>query len=120
MTGGSERIRAVVPDPGERELLGVDEGAAAFAIQGQAGGNVNITFTLPSTIASGGATLPIAAWTARRSATNSPGSGTDFVPSATATSAAIGGGGALSWPLLRRSTSESPVPSGYCGLGTPS
>ncbi|WP_219413159.1 GntR family transcriptional regulator [Pseudonocardia nigra] len=32
VTGGSERIRAVVPAPAERELLGVDVGVAAFAI----------------------------------------------------------------------------------------
>jgi GntR family transcriptional regulator len=32
VTGGSERIRAVVPGPGERELLGTGPDAAAFAI----------------------------------------------------------------------------------------
>lgn len=32
VTGGSERIRAVVPDAGERELLGIDDCVAAFAI----------------------------------------------------------------------------------------
>jgi GntR family transcriptional regulator len=32
VTGGSERIRAVVPDPAERELLGIGPGVAAFLI----------------------------------------------------------------------------------------
>jgi GntR family transcriptional regulator len=32
VTGGSERVRAVVPGPGERELLAIPEGVAAFAI----------------------------------------------------------------------------------------
>jgi GntR family transcriptional regulator len=32
VTGGSERVRAVVPGPGERELLAIPDGVAAFAI----------------------------------------------------------------------------------------
>jgi GntR family transcriptional regulator len=33
VTGGSERVRAVVPGPGERELLAIPGGVAAFAIE---------------------------------------------------------------------------------------
>jgi GntR family transcriptional regulator len=32
LTGGSERLRAVVPTPAERRLLAIDEGTAAFGI----------------------------------------------------------------------------------------
>ncbi|MDQ6925611.1 MAG: DUF4402 domain-containing protein [Candidatus Eremiobacteraeota bacterium] len=72
-----------------------DAGAAAFAIQAQAGANVNLTFALPSTISNGAASLPIASWTARRTTTNSPATGTDFVPGSAATAAAISGTGYL-------------------------
>lgn len=33
LTGGSEQLRAVVPSPAERRLLGLDENTAAFAIE---------------------------------------------------------------------------------------
>jgi len=69
--------------------------AAAFSIQGQAGANVNLTFTLPSTLSSGGNTLPVANWVARRNTTNSSASGTDFTPSSSATAAVLSGTGAL-------------------------
>lgn len=76
--------------PGLAKTVAVtDGGAAAFAIQGQAGGNVNITFTLPSTITSGSSTLPISAWTARHNTVNSPATGTDFVPGTATTSTTI-------------------------------
>ena len=82
--------------PGSNKVIGVtDGGAAKFSISAQASANVNITFTLPSTIASGGNTLPIATWTGRHNSTNSSASGTDFTPSASATSAAVSGAGAL-------------------------
>lgn len=70
-------------------------GAAEFTVQGQASTNVNITFTLPSTIASGGNTLTIANWTARYNTSNSAASGTNFTPSASPTTAALSGTGAL-------------------------
>src|SRR5262245_2100943 len=47
--------------PGSNKAIAVtDGGAAKFTVAGQASANVNITFTLPATIASGGNTLPIA------------------------------------------------------------
>lgn len=82
--------------PGLTKTVAVtDVGAAAFAIQAQAGANINVTFALPSTITSGAASLPITAWTARRTTTSSPVSGTDFVPGSAATSAVISATGAL-------------------------
>lgn len=82
--------------PGVAKTVAVtDAAAAAFSIQGQANASVNLTFTLPSAIASGSASLPVTGWTARRSATNSPAAGTDFTPSASATTASLGGSGQL-------------------------
>jgi hypothetical protein len=63
--------------------------AAAFGIAGQASATVSLTFTLPATLGSGGNTLPLASWVARRNTTNSSASGTDFTPSASATSATL-------------------------------
>lgn len=106
--------------PGLNKTVGVtDGGAAAFAIQGQAGGNVNLTFTLPSSITSGGATLPIANWTARHSSANSPAAGTDFTPGASATAAAIGGGGFLYVFLGATAQPGAGQPAGtYTGTAT--
>ena len=82
--------------PGSNKAIAVtDGGAAKFTVAGQASANVNITFTLPATIASGGNTLPIASWTGLHNTTNSSASGTSFTPSASATSAAIPGAGTL-------------------------
>lgn len=82
--------------PGLTKTVAVtDAGAAAFSIQGQGSANVNLTFALPTTLASGGSTLPLSAWTARRSTTNSAATGTDFTPSSTATSAVLSSTGYL-------------------------
>jgi hypothetical protein len=82
--------------PGTNKAIAVtDGGAAQFTVAGQPSGNINITFTLPATIASGGNTLPIASWAGRHNTTNSSASGTDFTPSASATSAAVPAGGTL-------------------------
>jgi hypothetical protein len=82
--------------PGINKTIAVTDAAAAqFTVAGQASANINVTFTLPTTIASGGNTLPIASWTGRHNTTNSSASGTDFTPSSTATSTALPGGGSL-------------------------
>ena len=82
--------------PGLNKVIAVtDAAAASFSIAGQASSNINLTFTLPSTIASGGNTMPIATWTARSNSTASSASGTDFTPSASATAATLSGAGAL-------------------------
>lgn len=82
--------------PGLNKTVAVtDAGAAAFSISGQSGANINLTFTTPSSLTSGANSLPLATWTARRNTTNSAASGTDFTPSASATSATLSGVGAL-------------------------
>jgi hypothetical protein len=76
--------------PGVNKSIAVtSSSAAAFSIAGQASANVSLTFTLPATIGSGGNTLPLASWVARRNTTNSSASGTDFTPSSSATSATL-------------------------------
>lgn len=82
--------------PGLNKTVAVgDAGSARFTIAGQASANVNMTFTLPANIASSGNTMPIATWTGRHNTTNSAASGTDFTPSASATSASVPVGGTL-------------------------
>jgi hypothetical protein len=82
--------------PGLSSAIAVtSSSAAAFTIAGQAGANINLTFTLPSSIANGGNTLTIANWTARRNTANSAAAGTDFTPSASATAAVLNGSGGL-------------------------
>ena len=82
--------------PGLNKTIAVgDAGAASFSVSGQAGASVNLTFTAPATIASGGNTLPVASWSGRWNTTNSAASGTDFTPSGSATSATLNGSGAI-------------------------
>jgi len=82
--------------PGVSKSVAVtDAGAAAFTIAGQAGANINLSFTIPATIANGGNTMPIASWSAKHNTTNSAASGTTFTPSASATSTVLNGTGAL-------------------------
>jgi hypothetical protein len=82
--------------PGLNKVVAVTDGnAAAFSVQGQASANINLTFTLPATLASGGNTMPLASWTGRYNATNSSASGTDFTPSASATATTVPVGGFL-------------------------
>lgn len=79
----------------DRTIAVTDAGAASFTVQGQQSSNINITFTLPTNITSGGNNLPIASWQGRHNDANSAASGTDFVPSAVATSTSIPAGGFL-------------------------
>lgn len=106
--------------PGLAKTVAVtDGGAAAFSIQGQAGGNVNLTFSLPTSITNGGATLPLSTWTARRATTNSPSAGTDFTPGAGATSAVLSGAGHLYVFLGATAQPSSAQPAGsYSGTAT--
>lgn len=78
--------------PGLNKTIAVtDAGAASFKITGQSSANINMTFTIPATIASGGNTMPLASWTGKHNTTNSAATGTTFTPSASATSATISG-----------------------------
>ena len=82
--------------PGTNKTVAVsDAAAAAFTITGNALGVVSLTFTLPSTIASGGNTMPLANWTGRRNTTNNAGAGTDFTPSASAVQGSLSASGEL-------------------------
>jgi hypothetical protein len=80
--------------PGLNKAIAVtDAGAAKFTVQGQASANINLTFTLPATIANGGNTMPIASWTGLHNTANSSASGTSFTPSSSATATTISAGG---------------------------
>jgi hypothetical protein len=82
--------------PGLDKTVAVTDGTAAkFTVQGQANASINLTFTLPTTIESGGNTLPVANWAGRYNSSNTAASGTDFTPSASATSTTVPGGGSL-------------------------
>lgn len=70
-------------------------GAAKFTVAGQASTPVNLTFTLPAAIASGGNNLALASWTGHFATTDVTSGGTTFTPSASATSATLSGSGAL-------------------------
>lgn len=66
-----------------------------FQLGGQASGNVNLTFTLPTDLVNAGNNLPIGTWTGCTSATNTTAGCTAFTPSGTATGSAFSGAGAL-------------------------
>jgi hypothetical protein len=82
--------------PGLDKSIAVTAGGAAkFTVAGQASTPVNMTFTLPATIANGGNTLTIANWTGHHATTDVTSGGTTFTPSASATAATLSGSGAL-------------------------
>jgi hypothetical protein len=66
-----------------------------FQLTGQNSANVNLTFTLPTNLTSGGNNLPIGTWTGCTNATNTATGCTAFTPSASATASAFSGAGAL-------------------------
>jgi hypothetical protein len=70
-------------------------GAAKFTVAGQASTPVNLTFTLPATIASGGNNLTLANWAGHHATTDVTTGGTTFTPSASATTATLSSTGAL-------------------------
>ncbi|MFL5496683.1 MAG: DUF4402 domain-containing protein [Gemmatimonadales bacterium] len=82
--------------PGIDKSIAVTAGGAAkFTVAGQASTPVNLTFTIPATIASGGNTLTLASWAGHYATTDVTSGGTTFTPSASATSATLSGSGAL-------------------------
>ena len=82
--------------PGLNKAIAVTAGGAAkFTVAGQASTPVNLTFTLPATIASAGNTLTIASWTGHHATTDVTSRGTTFTPSASATAATLSASGGL-------------------------
>lgn len=83
--------------PGVARTVGVAAGTSGrFTLRGQNGANVNLSFTLPSSLTSGANTLPIGAWTGFvNRVNNTGGTGSAFTPSAAATAAAFSPSGRL-------------------------
>src|ERR1043165_3392040 len=82
--------------PGVDKSIAVTAGGAAkFTVAGQASTPVNLTFSIPATIASGGNNLTLASWTGHFATTDVTTNGTTFTPSASATTATLSGSGAL-------------------------
>jgi hypothetical protein len=82
--------------PGVDKSIAVTAGGAAkFTVAGQASTPVNLTFTIPATIASGGNNLTLASWTGHHATTDVTTGGTTFTPSASAASATLSGTGGL-------------------------
>jgi hypothetical protein len=82
--------------PGINKSIAVTAaGAAKFTTAGQASTPVNLTFTIPATIASGGNTLTLSTWAGHHSGVDLPSGGTSFTPSGSATSATLSALGSL-------------------------
>jgi hypothetical protein len=82
--------------PGVNKTIAVTAaGAAKFTTAGQASTPVNLTFTIPATIASGANTLILSSWVGHHSGVDLPTGGTSFTPSASATSATLSASGNL-------------------------
>jgi hypothetical protein len=82
--------------PGVDKTIAVTAaGAAKFTVAGQASTPVNLTFTIPATIANGGNNLTLANWSGHHATTDVTSGGTTFTPSASATAATLSGSGAL-------------------------
>jgi hypothetical protein len=82
--------------PGLNKSIAVTAGGAAkFTVSGQASTPVNLTFTLPATIASGGNNLTINTWTGHYNTVDAPTGGSSFTPSTSATTATLHTDGSL-------------------------
>jgi hypothetical protein len=82
--------------PGVAKTIAVAAATSGqFQLGGQASGNVNLTFTLPTNLINGANNLPIGTWTGCTSPTNTTAGCTAFTPSGTATASAFSGAGAL-------------------------
>lgn len=94
--------------PGVNKTVGV-VGGGRFDLVGQAGANVNVAFTLPTQLTSGGNNLPIGTWTGYHNTTNNATTGgVAFVPSASVTPAAFSAGGTLGSLLAPRCRRRPP------------
>lgn len=82
--------------PGVAKAVGVAAATSGrFDLTGQASANVDLTFTLPTDLASGANLLPIGSWTGCTNGTNTTVGCAGFTPSAAPTSTAFSGAGAL-------------------------
>ena len=72
-----------------------DAGAGTFSATGQASAAVNISFTLPAQLTSGGNNMPIGSWSGCHDVDNTHAGCTPFVPSGAATGTAFGAAGTL-------------------------
>jgi hypothetical protein len=80
--------------PGLSKTIGVGHAdAAKFTINGQPSANINLTFSLPTELVSGGNTMPLSAWSALHNTVANVGGGTVFVPSPAATSTTLSAAG---------------------------
>lgn len=80
--------------PGVNKTVAVgDAGAGKFTVAGQAGANVNLSFTLPANLphASLPTSLPIGSWSGHWATTDVTSGGTSFTPSAGNTAANLHG-----------------------------
>lgn len=82
--------------PGVAKSVGVAAATSGrFDLTGQNSANVNLTFALPTNLASGANTLPIGTWTGCHNTTNATTGCATFAPSATATASALSATGSL-------------------------
>jgi hypothetical protein len=71
--------------PGVAKVVAASAASAgSFSLTGQASQGINISFTLPTNLVSGGNNLPIGTWTGLTNAANNQAAGVAFTPSASA------------------------------------
>ena len=106
--------------PGVASTIGVTAATSGrFDLTGQASGNVNLTFTLPATLTSGGNNLPIGTWDGCTNPTNTTAGCTSFTPSAAASPSAFSGAGALFvWVGATVSPAANQAAGSYLGTVT--
>jgi hypothetical protein len=82
--------------PGVNKTIGIaDGGAGRFDITKAATSGVTLSFTLPTTLVSGGDNLPIGSWTGGWNTSATPAGATAFTPSAAGTNTSVTAGTAL-------------------------
>src|SRR5882672_5249369 len=82
--------------PGVAKVVAASAASAgSFSLIGQASQGIQVSFTLPTNLVSGGNNLPIGTWTGLTNTTNSQGTGVGFTPSAAPTNGTTSGTGAF-------------------------
>jgi hypothetical protein len=106
--------------PGVNKTVAVaDAGAGRWDASGQAGANVNMTFTLPGNLTNGGNNLLINTWSGCHDGDNTVAGCVAFVPGAGATGAAFGAGGVLTvWIGATVAPTAGQVAGNYTGTAT--
>jgi uncharacterized protein DUF4402 len=102
--------------PGVNKAIAVaDPTSGRFDLTGQSSANLNLTFTLPGTLTSGGNNLTIGTWTGCTNPTTVVAGCTSIDPTVVSPTAFSAGGGLVVWVGATVSPTAAQAPGNYTG-----